>query len=478
MVRQVVGWNFWAGIWRRQERFWTREIWDANRFRPNQPSMREFGYLFARILYIVVDAFRTEQIRLRAAALTYMTLLSLVPALAVVFSLFTAFGGLREIQHRLRDFVVDALAVSSQREVILTYLDQFVGQVHAGSLGAIGVVVLLFTVISTLANIETSFNDIWGVTKGRSWVERFQVYWPLVTIAPVLLGVSLSLIASFHASETVQGLIDTVPALAWLAPLVPLLLTGVSLTLLYHFMPNTRVPVSSAAVGGLVAGTLWVIAQQLYAVYAANAISYSAIYGSLGAVPLFIIWLYVSWTVVLLGATVTFAVQSAGTYEPERTISPREKEYAAARLMLAIAEHFNRGEGVMPIEQLLDEARISARLARQVLGALVKAELLAETTTPDGLDTAYVPGRPLASTTLGDVVNVMQEAGAEPYHAARPDDPAGLLAKDSLRAGERARTDALGTVDLLQLVRSHQPVHIESPGDADLPKDGMQEQPS
>ena len=452
MVRKVARREFWLAIRRQQEKFWTREIWDATRFRPDRPSPREIGYLVARILYIVVDAFRTERIRLRAAALTYTTLLSLVPALAVVFSLFTAFGGLRDVQARLQAFVVDALAVG-ERDLVLEYLDRFVGQVHAGSLGTIGVVVLFFTVVSTLANIETAFNDIWGVTKGRSWVERFQVYWPLVTIAPVLLGVSLSLTASFQASEAVQGIVDTVPALRLLAHLVPVLLTGMSLTLLYHFMPNTRVPISSALVGGMVAGTLWVIAQQLYAVYAANAISYSAIYGSLGAVPLFIIWLYVSWTVALLGATLTFAVQSAGTYEPDREISQREKEYAAARLMLAVASHFERGEGVISVEQLLDEARISARLARQVLESLVQAELLAETATADGRDAAYVPGRPLDATTFADVVNVLQAAGTEPLHAGRPGDPSGVVAKAALLSGERARSETLAKESLLELIR-------------------------
>ena len=451
MVRIVASWEFWADNWRRQKEFWTREIWDATRLHPDKPSLREIGYLGARILYIVVDGFRTERIRLRAAALTYMTLLSLVPALAVFFSLFTAFGGLREIQGRLKLFVVDVLAVT-EREQVLAYLDQFVSQVHAGSLGTIGVVVLFFTVISTLANIETAFNDIWGVTKGRSWIERFQVYWPLVTIAPVLLGVSLSVTASFQASDAFKALAATVPIVGWIARLVPVVLTCVSFTLLYHFMPNTRVPIASAALGGLVAGLLWSVAQQLYAVYAANAISYSAIYGSLGVVPLFIIWLYVSWTVALLGATLTFAVQSAGTYEPDREVSHREKEYAAARLMLAVAEHFHRVEGPIPVDKLLNEARISARLARQVLGALVQAGLLAETTTPDGLDTAYVPARPLRATTLADVVNVLLVAGAEPYHAAREDDRLGVLAKDNLRAGEASRTDALDDRNLLALV--------------------------
>lgn len=449
--------DFWGQWWRSQERFWTREIWQSNRFRKEDPWIRGLGYLGARVVYIVVDSFRTERIRLRAAALTYMTLLSLVPALAVVFSLFAAFAGLKDVRVRLQDSIVDALTFSD-RNMVADYLDRFVGQVHAGGLGAVGVVLLLFTVIATLASIETAFNDIWGVTRGRNWLERFQVYWPLITIAPVFLGVSLSVTASIQASAAVKGLLETVPALGWLAHLVPVALTGSSFTLLYHFMPNTRVQVSAAALGGVIAGTLWVIAQQLYAVYAANAISYSAIYGSLGAVPLFIIWLYVSWTVALLGASLTFAIQSAGTYEPERRFAPSEKEYAAARLLLAVAEHFQRGEGPASIPTLLADARISARLARQVLETLAQAGLLVETATPDGRDIAYVPGRPIHTLSLSDVVGVLHVAGDEPNHGALEDDLLGLIAKDQLQDGETARAQALGTQSVAELIERHRSV--------------------
>ncbi len=471
MVRKVPRYEFWLALRRRQESFWTREIWDASRLSSDTPSVRAFGYILARILYIVVAAFRTERIRLRAAALTYMTLLSLVPALAVVFSLFAAFDGLQDVKEKLRNFILGALTVG-ESDVVLNYLDRFIGKVHAGSIGAIGTVVLFFTVISTLASIERALNDVWGVSKGRNWVERFQVYWPLVTIAPVLIGVSLSLTASLQASDTMQRMVDAVPVIGWVVRLAPVLLTCFSLTLLYYFMPNTRVPVGSAAVGGLIAGTLWVIAQQLYAVYAANAISYSAIYGSLGAVPLFIIWLYVSWTVALLGATVTFAVQSAGTYEPERSVSHRDREYAGARLTLAVAGHFHRGQGVMSLAQLLDEARVSARLSRQVLEALVQAELLAETSTPDGADAAYVPGRPLASTTLADVVEALQTAGGASDAVVRRDDPTGRMLTSRLRAGRGALARELSKASLLEVVEAGVSV-VEAEPDPAVPADEM-----
>src|SRR5687768_11263914 len=147
--------------------------------------------LLTRIIYIVVTGFRRERIKLRAAALTYVSLLSLVPALAVLFSLFAAFGGLTELEDELREMVVGALTVEAHRQTLLHYLAELISKVHASQIGIFGVVILLFTVISLLANVEKSFNDIWGLERDRSLLQRFQVYWPLITLGPMLLGVSL-----------------------------------------------------------------------------------------------------------------------------------------------------------------------------------------------------------------------------------------------------------------------------------------------
>ena len=190
-------------------------------------------------------------------------------------------------------------------------------------------VLLLFAVISLLTNIERAFNEVWGVGRARNLLQRFQVYWPLVTLGPIVVGLSLSTSAAVESSQTVQQLVELAPMLGLLLNLGPLFLTCLFFTFLYLVMPNTRVSFRCAALGGFVGGSLWTLAQKLFALYAANAITYSAIYGSLGAVPLFVIWVYVSWTVALLGAMLTFAVQSVRTFEPERAISQAERELVA-----------------------------------------------------------------------------------------------------------------------------------------------------
>lgn len=377
-------------------------MWHRDRFEGLPPIVGGLSMIVVRSLYIVVDAFRRDRIRLRAATLTFVTLLSLVPLLAVAFSLFTAFGGLEEVGNQLKRLVVDSLAVQ-QREVVNEYLDRFIAGANAGGLGAIGSVTLFFTAVSTLSNIETAFNDIWGVSEARGWVRRFQVYLPLVTLGPVLFGVAFSSIVAVEGSETVKSIVQAAPILKAVFGLGPLLVYVLLFFALYIFLPNTRVRVLPALVGGLVAGTCWVIAQRVFTVYASRAISYSAIYGSFGAVPLTILWVYVSWTLVLLGATVSFAVQSARSYEPERPVLPREREQVATRIVLAVARRFAAGRGPTAAQELIDDARVPPRLGRQLLEELVEGRILMKVMLQDE-ETGYAPGRPLERLSLADVV--------------------------------------------------------------------------
>ncbi len=434
-------------LWSSALRFCTHDVWRIERAQPDLPLTARFGVLVVRSLYIVVSGFQKERIRLRAASLTYVSLLSLVPAVAVVFSLFTAFGGLDDVKDSVKGVLIDALAVS-QREVVIEYLDRFVAQTSAGKMGSLGTVFLLLTVISLLSNIERAFNDIWGVGRARTFLRRFQIYWPLVTLGPIILGLSLSTSAAVEGSATVQQIIEFAPSLKLLLSLGPLLLTCLFFSFLYKVMPNTKVSLRCALIGGAVGGGLWTVAQKLYALYAANAITYSAIYGSLGAVPLFVIWVYVSWTVVLLGASLTFAIQSVRTFEPDRVVSQEEREFVAARLMLAVAKQFSAGQGAVANETLIGKVLAPPRLARRVLEDLVQAGLLSETV---GDDAGFVPGRPLNDMSLGDVVTAMrQRSGRAPEKD--PDDRYCTVVEAELGRANEATQDKLQEHSLQELV--------------------------
>lgn len=392
--------------WARVQRFIHRDLWDLGAYRSAAPS-RQLLLRFLRTVYIVIESAGQESLRLRAAALTYTSLLSLVPALAVVFSIFTAFGGLRDMEAQVKSFLFDAVA-GGQRDTVLAYLDRFVSQTNAGSLGAVGFSFLFITVLSLLASIEQAFNDIWGVGRPRSWMARFQVYWPLLTLAPILLGASLSITATVQTSEVVQRLTRSAPSLNWLARLGPFVLTSSFFMLLYKVMPHTKVGFRFAAIGGLFAGGLWVTAQKLYALYASNAISYATIYGSLAAVPLFIVWIYVSWLVVLVGASLTFAAQSAQSYEPQRSVPAAEQERIALLLCVVVANRYLSGGGATTVQQLLDAVRVQPRQVRRIIERLAELGVLQEALLSEAEESGYLLGRPPGRLRVYDILSLVR----------------------------------------------------------------------
>jgi membrane protein len=403
----------------------------------------------SRTLYVVVSSFARERLKLRAAALTYVTLLSLVPALAVAFSLFTAFGGLDTLGERLKELLLQSLVVS-QQETVTQYLDRFISSANAGRLGLIGTGFLVLTVIALVSDIERAFNDIWGVTRGRSWIKRFQVFWPLITLGPILMALTFSFAAAVAASDVVRSLEEHLIGAQFIGRFGATALTCLFFGFMYQLVPNTAVRWDAALIGGVVGGLLWSVAQQLYATYAANAITYSAIYGSLSAVPLFIVWVYLSWNIALLGAVMTFAVQSARTFEPERRVSQHERELVAAQVALAVAMRYSQGHGPVPAQRLIDDANVPPRIANQVLEELVDAEVLAEANLGDGI--GFLPARPPDQTTLYDVLRALRW-GSKVKPIDGKSDAFGRIASRVLDDGEHRLRESLDQQSLAELAQ-------------------------
>lgn len=435
-----------ASLWVRVRQFWRQGMWRDEGFPGVPPLAGNVLIVLFRSVYIIADALQRERIRLRAASLTYVSLLSLVPVLAIAFSVFTAFGGLQEAGNEVKKLVVNAIAVQ-QREVVMDYLDQFIDGANAGGLGAAGSITLFITTVTTLSNIETAFNEIWGVSEARGWIRRIQVYLPLVTLSPVLFGVAFTSIVAAEGSDTVKALVAAAPGLKAVFGLGPILVYFLLFFALYMFLPNTRVRVGPALAGGLVASVCWVFAQRLFTIYAAKAISYSAIYGSFGAVPITILWIYISWTLVLLGATVSFALQSARTFEPEREVSAREREQVATRIVLAVAECYANGEGPKPVQQLIDDAYVPPRLGRRLLEALVDGGILLRVLLADE-EHGYAPARPLEDTTLGDIVIAIRGVATEPVRA-HVTQRAGLSVLEEASLAEQAKLRQQSLRDLI-----------------------------
>ncbi len=269
---------------------------------------RRFPLYLARITTLVWKGYGQNRLSIRATALAYTTLLSVVPFLAVAFSLFKAFGGLEKTMDPIKGFILSNLTTGTGTAAV-GYLEQFIDNFRSGAVGLVGFVLLILSVIGVLASIEQAFNDIWGIPNQRPFVRRFTTYWTLITIGPIFLGISLSITGALQSNRLVTQILSLSGAEKFLVGKIPWLVTWGLFSALYLIMPNTRVKVRSALLGGILGGTLWELAKYGYTLYAARVVTQYKVYGSLGIVPIFLVWIYYTWLVVLLGAQLAQADQ-------------------------------------------------------------------------------------------------------------------------------------------------------------------------
>jgi membrane protein len=449
-------------------------IWDPKWLRRwaepyhKQKGWRAFGVRQLEVFVLTARSVYQEEITLRAAALTYNTLLSLVPLLAVGFALFKAFGGLRKLEGPLRQLVVENLAVGRGEEVGL-WLDQFIEKVNAGAIAGVGVLVLFYSAVALLTNIEGSFNRIWGIQRGRSLVVRFFTYWGLITLAPPLVGFSVSLTAQLQSSSFATAVVSWMP---WgigklLISLLSALSTCMAFVFSYIIVPNTKVRIRAALLGGIVAGLLWNLSKYAFITATAGTIKYSAVYGALGVLPLLMIWMYISWLIVLFGCTYTYANQSVHTEGLELAavrMSQSFRELLAARLVVAVSRSFMAGEPAPTADELAERAGAMTSLAQRVLSTLVDHNILAEAQS-GGEDPGYLPGRSIQDLSLEHVVEALRSKDGETF-ALKHDAVYGEVAR-ALEQAEQAAREALGQHSLRSLAEKTAAAQRQGEGSAE-----------
>ncbi len=288
----------------------------------------------ARIAAAVARDLAAGQLSLRATSLVYTTLLSLVPLLALAFSLLKAFG----VHNQLEPALVSLLEPLGEKGVELAgQLVQFVENIGVGVLGAAGLAMLIYTVVSTIQKIEGAFNFIWRVSKLRPLLQRVSGYLSVVLLGPLLVFVAMSVTATVMSHALVRELLSVAPLgglYAVFSKLLPWLLVSGAFTVTYLIIPNTRVRLSSAVAGGVVAGLLWQIASWGFTAFVVGSTKYTAIYSSFAIVILFLIWLYISWLVLLLGASIVFYHQNPAAAHPAaRRLGTRSREALALEIM-------------------------------------------------------------------------------------------------------------------------------------------------
>ena len=391
----------------------------------------------SRIAILAARDFLGDRCAMRATALAYVTLLSLVPLLAFAFSVLKGLG----IQERLQPVIIKAAA--GQEEVVEQIL-AYVDRTNVKALGIIGVVFLVWTTIKVLGNIEKSFNEIWGVTRSRTLFRKFTDYVSVLVTSPLLLVLAMS-VTGILQSDAVKDHLLLGFASRLLVGVAPFVGTWVAFTAVYIFMPNTKVRFTSAFAGGVVGGTAWQLAFWIYTSFQVGMAKYNAIYGTFAAVPVFMIWLYLSWVIVLLGAEVSWAVQNVGRYWDERQsagVSFAVREEIALHVMTRLAVAFFRDGTSLSVRDLSRRLRAPSRLVRDVLDTLVATGMCAQVVAGD--DHAYVPGRALEHIRPADVVAALRTHGAElqlSTHGPEAALVAGILEAD-VTAGNATRDGA------------------------------------
>lgn len=357
-----------------------------------------------RCVWTLRANFLAHQGPLRAAALTYTTVLSLVPFLAIAFSLLKGFGVQNTLEPLLRQVAGDSGDTVAR-------IIEYVNNTNVKSLGTIGLLALILTVISLLSEIEEAFNAVWEVRETRSLQRRFSDYLSVVVVGPVLLLVATSMTSGLQSQWLVQWLIQRtyLGDLVLLAfRLVPYILIWFVMVFLYVFIPNTRVRFTSALPGGILAGTAWQAAQWGYFHFQVGVAKYNAIYGTLAALPVFLVWVYVSWLIVLFGLEVVRMIHYRD-YEnrlhlPATPAAVGRDELGLA-LMIVICRRFRHGDPPPDALLLAEETGASPHQVKELLRGLAESGYLAATA---GNEPGWLPARDPAAMPVAEILGALR----------------------------------------------------------------------
>jgi membrane protein len=427
--------------------FLGRDVWE---FEPAELSRaRAFLLRQTQVALLVVRDFQADRCLLRASALTYVTLLSIVPVFALMFSLLKGLG----VQNTLEPIILKEIAIGSEQ--IVTEIIRYINNTHVGRLGTVGLITLVLTVLALLSNIEETFNTIWGVQETRSLYRRFSDYFSVLIFGPIFVLVAISMTTTLESQAFVQTLMEMAyvgEVIYFLFKVLPFIAMWAAFTFLYIFMPNIKVDFRAALIGGIFGGTLWQLAQWSYLFFQVGVARYNAIYGTMAALPIFMVWIYVSWIIVLLGMEVSYAYQHLRHIRLEirgETVNFASREMIALTILLQVAEAFNRGEKPWRLRNISEGQGLPPRLARSVIEELVRLRFLSVVRVGEDVF-AYQPARALKNMKVHSVVKALKEDGVNVSRMYKT--PEWKIITDLERQIEQAGRDSLGELTLEDLV--------------------------
>ncbi len=400
--------------------FILEDIWklDFSKLSP----LKTFLIKQTQLIIHVVKRFQHDRLMVRASALVYATLLSIVPLLAVMFSLLKGFGYHNELEPFLSR-ILKPLGDQAVQTIVPTIVN-FVGNANIAALGAFGFLFFLLSSISIVNTMERAFNDLWRVQKTRNFYRRIGDYLSVLIIGPVLALAVIAVTASLQNYKLIRAL-NEIPIVEILANrAAPIITSWIVFCFLYTFIPNTKVRLISALYGAVIAGSLWELMNTIFAKFI--VISYqsgakAALYASFAVFPLFLVWLFFSWTVVLLGSEISYVHQNLDKVsweEQAKSISWRMEERIALKIMLVVSQKFCRDERAPSLSDLSEYLRVPEHAVKNVLSILLDLDIV---NVIGRGEERYAPAKCLEGLSLQDIMRRLRTYGVTDQREGRDD---------------------------------------------------------
>ncbi len=405
-----------------QDRYFrTKDFFEIKLWRlrlETMPRFKAFLYKTLRVLIITISGFQRDNCVIKGAALSSYTLLSIVPVLAIVFAVAKGFNFEESLKVELSTYFAGQEEVMNQ---IYQYAEQMIANAKGGAIAGVSLVVLFYTVVRLFHNVEEAFNEIWRSKKSRTWIRKFTDYSLLVIISPIFILLSSGI--NFFLSTQLENLSDSVFLIGYVSPYLftildylPYTIIWILFTLFYLIVPNANVKLSAAALAGVISGTVYLILQTAYFRFQVGVSQYNAIYGSLAALPLLIIWIQLSWTIVLIGAELGSAYQHVDEHQfntKHFEINPRNRKRLGLYAIYLVIQNFKEGKPPINGRQLSDLMMVPYRFTKNILEELERTALVFKTNAEKNEQSGYVPCRDINDIKISHVLERIENQGVE-----------------------------------------------------------------
>ncbi len=392
------------------------KIWEV-RLEDRKPIMA-FLFKQLRIIIIVSQNFAKDKLQVQAAGLTYYTLLSVVPIIAMAFAIAKGFGFEQKLERELTSLLKGHEEIVDQ---LMVFASRTLENTEGGVLAGVGVVLLFWSVMRLLISIELSFNAIWQVAKSRSWIRKFTEYISIMLVAPIMIILSSSL--TVLITQEIESLVITVDLLKAIGPVIfffikviPYVLIWLLFTFVYMVMPNTKVHFGSAFIAGMIAGTAFQFVEWGYIHFQVGVSKYNAIYGSFAALPLFLIWVNISWLITLIGAEVAYANQYVAEIRNEiagEKLTMSQMHIISMMICKRLADNFDSCREPESAQMISKDLDLPFGITSKVLEKLKEVHLLTEVELDGNQLNGYLPMRNLDELKTSELVDLINNRGAK-----------------------------------------------------------------